>query len=275
VGQPVDQRPADGRHPAPAETLDDPAQSEEGAVRTAKYHSIRDEILDLVADLNVGDALPPERTLAPKFGVSRMTLRRGVEELVREGRLVRRHGAGTFVAEPKIAQGMAVTSFSEDMRQRGVVPSSQTLGVDEINAGARLGRTLEISPGAKVIRVIRLRLADGAPMALETLHVPRQVAPDLDGDALAERSFYELLVRQYAIQLASGVQTIEATVTDETESEILEVPVHSPAFLFERTSRATDGRVVEFVRSVYRGDRYKFRVELHSEASQPARSEAP
>ena len=244
-----------------------------GAVRTAKYHSIRDEILDLIAELNVGDALPPERTLAPQFGVSRMTLRRAVEELVREGRLVRRHGAGTFVAEPKIAQGMAVTSFSEDMRQRGAVPSSRTLGVDEIHAGAQLGRLLEISPGEKVVRIVRLRLADGAPMALETLHVPRSVAPDLDGDALAERSFYELLAERYGLALDGGVQTIEATVTDETESEILEVPVHSPAFLFERTSRAVDGRVVEFVRSVYRGDRYKFRVELHPHSAPVTRSE--
>jgi GntR family transcriptional regulator len=232
-------------------------------VRTAKYHSIRDEILDLVAELNVGDALPPERTLAPRFGVSRMTLRRAVEELVREGRLTRRHGAGTFVAEPKIAQGLAVTSFSEDMRQRGSVPSSRTLDVDEVLAGAQLGRRLEISPGDKVVRVVRLRLADDAPMAVETLHVPRAIAPGLDGDALSESSFYELLSTNFGVVLAGGSQTIEATVTDEAESEILEVPVHSPAFLFERISRATDGRIVEFVRSVYRGDRYQFRVELH------------
>ncbi|MGH8823597.1 MAG: GntR family transcriptional regulator [Jiangellaceae bacterium] len=235
-------------------------------MQTAKYHSIRDEILDLVAELAVGDALPPERTLAPRFGVSRMTLRRAVEELVREGRLVRRHGAGTYVAEPKIAQGLAVTSFSEDMRQRGAVPSSRTLDVDEVMAGAQLGRRLEISPGERVVRVVRLRLADDAPMALETLHVPRSIAPGLDGEALRDHSFYDLLVQRYGVVLAGGVQTIEATVTDESESEYLQVPVHSPAFLFERVSRAVDGRVVEFVRSVYRGDRYQFRVELHTAA---------
>jgi GntR family transcriptional regulator len=231
-------------------------------VRNAKYHSIRDEILDLVEELNVGDALPPERVLAPRFAVSRMTLRRAVEELVREGRLERRHGAGTFVAEPKIAQGLAVTSFSEDMRQRGAVPSSRTLAVDDVLAGAPLGRRLEISPGDKVIRVARVRLADDAPMALETLHVPQTVAPDLTGDLLANQSFYDLLAARYGVVLASGRQTIEATVTDEVESEILEVPLHSPAFLFERISRATDGRVVEFVRSVYRGDRYQFTLDL-------------
>lgn len=231
-------------------------------MRNAKYHSIRDQILDLLDELEVGDALPPERVLAPRFEVSRMTLRRAVEELVRQGRLERRHGAGTFVAAPKIAQGLAVTSFSEDMRQRGAVPASRTLAVDEVLAGAQLGRRLEISPGEKVTRVARLRLADGAPMALETLHVPRSVVPDLTGELLDNQSFYELLAARYGVVLARGRQTIEATVTDEAESEILEVPLHSPAFLFERISRAADGRVVEFVRSVYRGDRYKFTLDL-------------
>lgn len=237
--------------------------------KVAKYHSIRDEILDLVADLSVGDALPPERALAPRFGVSRMTLRRAVEELVREGRLVRRQGAGTFVAGPKIAQGLAVSSFSEDMRQRGAVPSSRTLAVDEIPAGASLGRHLEIAPGDPVMRVVRLRLADDAPMAVETLHVPRAVAPGLDGQMLADGSFYQLLHDVYGIVLAGGVQTIEATVTDETESTTLEVPLRSPAFLFERVSRDVNGRVVEFVRSVYRSDRYQLRVELRPAAAQP------
>lgn len=228
----------------------------------AKYLSIRDEILDLVDEMAVGDALPPERTLAPQFGVSRMTLRRAVEELVREGRLVRRQGAGTFVAEPKISHSLSVLSFSEDMRRRGSVPSSRTLDVEDVPAGQKLGDRLDVPPGDDVFRVIRLRLADDEPMALETLHVPRSVVPGLDGDALVEASFYEILLDRYGVELVGGTQTIEATVTDEVESEILEVPVRSPAFLFERISRARDGRIVEFVRSVYRGDRYQLHVDL-------------
>lgn len=238
----------------------------------AKYHSIRDEILDLIEEMDVGEALPPERLLSQRFHVSRMTLRRAVEELVREGRLTRRQGSGTFVAEAKIAQGLSVTSFSEDMRLRGAKPSSRTLDVSRMEAGPKLGKKLEVAAGDQVIRVSRLRLADDAPMALETLHVPVAIAPELDGPALAQASFYEILRKQYGILLASGVQTIEATVTDELESEVLEVAPHSPAFLFERTSRSRDGRVVEFVRSVYRGDRYQFRVDLHPSGRQPAPS---
>lgn len=230
----------------------------------AKYLSIRDEILDLVDDMNVGDALPPERTMAPQFGVSRMTLRRAVEELVREGRLVRRQGAGTFVAEPKISHNLSILSFSEDMRRRGCVPSSQTLDVEDVAAGPKLGGRLDIPAGDQVFRVIRLRMADDEPMALETLHVPRAVVPGLDGDALKEASFYKTLLDRYGVELVGGTQTIEATVTDEVESEFLQIPVRSPAFLFERMSRARDGRIVEFVRSVYRGDRYQLHVDLVS-----------
>lgn len=244
-------------------------------MRTAKYHSIRDEILDLIAELDVGDALPPERTLAPQFGVSRMTLRRAVEELIREGRLQRRHGSGTFVAEPKIAQGLAVTSFSEDMRQRGAVPSSRILGVDEVHAGARLGRVLEISPGDMVVKVLRLRLADDAPMALETLHVPHSLVPGLSGEDLEQRSFYDLLARQYRIPVAAGIQTIEPTVTNAEESALLDVPVHSPALLFEVTTETETGRVAEFTRAVYRGDRYRITIELGADAEHRTRSFRP
>lgn len=226
-----------------------------------KYHAVRDRIRDLVEDLTVGDALPAERTLAGDLGVSRMTLRRAIDELVRDGLVIRRQGAGTFVAAPKIAQPLAGTSFSEDMRRRGLVPSSRTLGVEEIHAGPQLARRLEVSPADRVLQIVRQRSADAAPMALETLHVPLLVLPDLTPDDLTDASFYELLAAR-GIRLDRAVQTIEPTVTDDEESDLLGVPLHSPAFLFERTSRDTGDRVVEFVRSVYRGDRYKLTAEL-------------
>jgi GntR family transcriptional regulator len=227
-----------------------------------KYHSVRDEVRDLVAGLEVGDALPAERGLAASLGVSRMTLRRAIDELVREGHIVRRQGAGTFVAEPKIAQTLTVTSFSQDMRQRGLAPSSRTLSLEEAHAGPQLGRRLSISPSERIVRIVRLRSADAAPMAIETLHLPLALIGPLAPEDLEDASFYDLLARN-GVVIEHGLQTIEPTVTDETESELLEVPLHSPAFLFERASWDTRGGAVEFVRSVYRGDRYKLTAELH------------
>lgn len=219
---------------------------------------------DRIAGLEVGDVLPSERQLAAEFGVARMTLRRAVEELVREGYLVRRIGSGTYVAEPKIAQRLTMTSFSEDMRRRGFRPSSQTLSAREGPAGARIGRRLAISPAEDVLTVVRRRLADDVPMAIETLHVPSELVPGLRGEDLEDRSFYELLEQRYGVTLARGSQTIEPTVTNEEESEHLEVPLHSPAFLFERTTWSPDDVAIEFVRSIYRGDRYTLFTELES-----------
>ena len=154
-----------------------------------------------------------------------------------------------------------MTSFSEDMRRRGMVPGSTTLSLTHQLAGPRLGRFLNLSPGDQVVVVKRLRLADGVSMAIETLHIPANVVPDVAPRDL-EGSFYELLRTRYGIEIATATQTIEPTVTNEEESAALEVPLHSPAFLFERTSRDGSGRTLEFVHSIYRGDRYQIVSEL-------------
>src|SRR3954451_17347176 len=135
-----------------------------------------------------------------------------------------------------------------------------SLGVDA--AGARLGRFLHVSPSEPIMVAKRLRLADRETMAIETLHVREALVPGLTGADLERGSFYELLQERYGVVLAGGVQTIEPTVTNEEESEALGVPLHSPAFLFERFSRDESGGTVEFVRSIYRGDRYRLVTDL-------------
>jgi GntR family transcriptional regulator len=230
--------------------------------RGSKQALVRDEILGMLDELHVGDALPSERRLAQDLKVSRPTLRAVIDELVREGLLLRRHGSGTYVAEPKIALPLTMTSFSEDMARRGMRPSSRVVGFELTSAGAKLGQRLQISPVDEVWVITRLRLADDETMAIEWLHAPRRLLPELRREELATHSFYELLRVRRAITIASGTQTIEPTVTSPEEAELLGVPVHSPAFLFERTTQSDGGEVVEFVRSVYRGDRYRLVTEL-------------
>jgi GntR family transcriptional regulator len=231
-----------------------------------KSDLVRDRVLAMLDELPVGEAIPAERKLAAELGVSRPTLRAVIDELVREGLLLRRHGSGTFVAERKVALPLTMTSFSEDMARRGMVPGSTVLSFEIAHAGAKLGQKLRVSPSAEVYEIQRLRLADHEPMAIEFLHVPRTLLPDLTGEALESQSFYTLLA-QAGIAIAAGVQTIEPTVTTPEESAVLCVPLHSPAFLFERITESGGGEVVEFVRSVYRGDRYR----LVSELRQPVR----
>jgi GntR family transcriptional regulator len=235
--------------------------------KPTKQSETRAAVLGLIERLTVGDAIPSERRLSADLGVSRLTVRAALDELGREGHLVRRRGSGTFVAEPTVAQEPTMASFSEDMRRRGLRPGSRTLDLSVTSAGASLGRSLNVSPSERVTVARRLRLADSATMAIQTLHVPEALVPGLTKRDLENHSFYDLLAKRYGVCIASGVQTIEPTVTDEQESTALGVPLHSPAFLFERTSRAPDGAVVEFVRSVYRGDRYYLVTELTPQAN--------
>ena len=229
--------------------------------KVTKQSHTRQQVMELIQRLGVGTAIPSERQLSVDLGVSRLTVRAALDDLAREGYLVRRRGSGTYVQQPKISQQLTMTSFSEDMRRRGMVPGSRTLALKTQLAGARLGRFLNVSPGNEIVVVSRLRLADGVSMAIETLHVPSAVVPDVTAKEL-EGSFYELLRDKYGIEIASGTQTIEPTVTNEEESSALGVPLHSPAFLFERVSRDAGGRTLEFVQSIYRGDRYRIVTEL-------------
>ena len=229
--------------------------------KMTKQSAARQQVLELIERLGVGTAIPSERQLSADLGVSRLTVRAALDELAREGYLVRRRGSGTYVQHPKISQQLTMTSFSEDMRRRGMAPSSQTLSLNREFAGARLGRFLNVSPGEEIVVVKRLRLADGVSMAIETLHIPASVVPGIQPRDL-EGSYYELLRARYGIEIATATQTIEPTVTNEEESEALGVPLHSPAFLFERTSRDEAGRTLEFVHSIYRGDRYQIVSEL-------------
>ena len=240
----------------------------------SKQEQIRQRVVQLISELGVGEAIPSERRLSTDLGVSRLTLRAALDDLVREGYLVRRHGSGTFVGQPKIAQQLTLTSFSEDMRRRGMVPASRTIALENVHAGAQVGRALNVSPDTRVFQIQRLRLADGEPMALETLHVPAALVPGLTRDRLENSSFYDLLERDYGVVISHGTQSIEPTVTNEEESELLGVPLHSPAFLFERTSRTDDGETVEFVRSLYRGDRYRLVAELSQRRDRPASAQA-
>jgi GntR family transcriptional regulator len=223
---------------------------------------VRDQLITRLTSMEAGQPLPAERELAAQLGVARMTLRKALDQLVADSLLLRRQGSGTFVAPPKVAQRLTATSFSEDMRARGLHPGARTLSASSKPAGMAVGACLQIQPTASILQVRRLRLADGIPMALEELHVPGDVVPGLTGQDLVDQSFYAVLAQRYGLTLAGGTQTIEPTLTSAEDAALLEVAPGAPAFLFERTTKVSTGRVVEFVRSVYRGDRYRIVVDL-------------
>ena len=233
-----------------------------GAGRGGKHQQVRRRLDEVMAQLGVGEPLPAGRDLAADFGVARMTLRRVVDALVEEGRLIRRQGAGTFVSPRRLDQRLSATSFSDDMRSRGLRPGARTLWARQVPAGMLLASVLGVLTTSPVLHVRRLRTADDEPMAVEDLHVPVDVVPGLDGDALVDASFYAVLADRFGLRIAAGTQTVAPCLVSPEDAAVLDVAEGSPAFLFERTSRLEDGRAVEFVRSVYRGDLYRIVVDI-------------
>jgi GntR family transcriptional regulator len=227
-----------------------------------KYFQLREILLDLVeSELDADQAIPSERELATRFGLSRMTVRQAVDHLVSEGRLYRVQGKGTFVARPKIEMPLRLASFTEDMRARGLEPGSRDLDRRTDAASAHLARALQIAPGDPVHVIERLRTADGIPMAVERSHIPEAVAPGLVDASLAGRSLYDVLASRYGVLLDRGDQTIEAGIADPTDAALLDLPGGSAVLLLQRRSFA-GGRPVEFAVSTYRADRYQLHVAL-------------
>jgi GntR family transcriptional regulator len=171
-------------------------------------------------------------------------------------------GRGTFAALPKIAQPLELTSYTEDMRRRGLASRSQLLSVGQVGADEELARRLDVRHGARIYRVERLRIANEEPMAIETTHLVAARFPGLArrlGDSV---SLYELLATEFGVHLAEAEETIETVPAPPKEAALLNTTVGYPMLLLTRHSRDSEGRPVEFVQSFYRGDRYKFVAQL-------------
>lgn len=221
-----------------------------------KRERVRAYLLALVEERRPGDAIPSERTLSAELGVSRPTLRAAVDELVATGRLVREHGRGMFVAPAKVTQELVAESHPATAPPASGAWTSRVLELRTVTAGARVGRRLKVSPAAELVHAARLRFVDGTPIALEYLHIPAELVPALTPEQL-EAGFYLHLREERKVVIAQAVQSIEPTVLSEDEAGLLGVPVLSPALLFDRVTCDSTGRPVEYVRSLYRGDRYR------------------
>ncbi len=254
--------------PAAAETQ--AAGGNGPAARTArvpKYYRLKRHLLEMTETLPPGTPVPPERTLASEFDTSRTTVRQALQELVVEGRLERIQGKGTFVAKPKVSQALQLTSYTEDMRAQGLEPTSQLLDIGYVTADDRLAALLDIPAGGRVLRIERLRLASGEPMAIETTHLSQKRFPALRRSLVKYSSLYTALAEVYGVHLAQAEETIETSLATPREAGLLSTDVGLPMLMLSRHSRDTRGEPVEWVRSVYRGDRYKFVANLQRPAA--------
>lgn len=224
------------------------------------------ELIDLRAP---GEALPSERDLCERFGVSRPTIRAAIDDLARDGLLVRQHGRGTFTSPrhtpPKVSQELTPVAAGDTAYAAPPAEGSwrsQVITFEELQADARLARRMRLSPGHPLRHIVRLRLVDDVPMAIERILIPDDLVPALRPTDVESGSLYALLRVRFEVVAATATQTTEPTVTDPEESTLLTVPLHSPALFFERTTRDPNGKVIEYTRSIYRGDRYRITTHL-------------
>jgi GntR family transcriptional regulator len=216
------------------------------------------EILDgLLGSLPPGSALPSERELADRYGVARMTVRGEIDRLVTEGLAYRLQGRGTFVADPRVAQAGALSSFTEDMRSRGMTPSSVVLAQEVIEAPELLAGKLELAPGAPVLRLDRIRLADGTAMAVEQAYLPVDRFPGVAETEFARTSLFELLAEHWEVALGDADQRVVAVAIEGEDAAALGVADGQPGLRFQTLTRDRAGIPIFYAVSLYRGDRYE------------------
>ena len=212
---------------------------------------------------NVGDMIPAERALCVQFHISRMTVRQAIDTLKKEGVLYCRRGIGTFIGSPKMHQRLRkLTSFTEDMQQRGLVAGSKTLSLKVEVAPAEVADALGIEKGARVVVLKRLRLANGEPMSLETSFLIYDMIPDFEGCYRDGASLYQTLGERYGLNIVFARQTIACGLCGKQEAKLLKIRENAPVFRICRTGMVYGDKPLEYVWSVYRADRYVFTVEL-------------
>jgi GntR family transcriptional regulator len=229
------------------------------------YHQLKTAILREIqaGRWKPGERLPTEDALIARFHVSKITVRQALRELAQMGYIRRAQGRGTFVLHPPLEEGpRELTSFTGEMRGAGRVATSRVIDQDVVAAPADIASRLEIAAGAPVFRLQRLRLADGEPMGLQTAYIPMALVPEIDRLSFVDASLYEVLASRYSLRPAAAREAHRAVGVPDEAALLLQVPAGSPALSAERLTTLGDGRPLEYVHSIMRGDRYKVVLDL-------------
>jgi GntR family transcriptional regulator len=227
------------------------------------------EIAD--GDLKVGDQLPTEDSLIARFGVSRITVRRAIQNLVSRGLVEIRRGKGTFVAAPRITQELTqLSGFVEDMHVLGRKPTARVISKEIVPADATVASHLGLTKGQRVVRIRRVRLADGVPLSFDETYLPLEVGKKIITDNLKVEPIFSLLERKYGVPLIEAAYKLDAVEAEAEVAAALKVKQRSPIFRIERTSYSTGSRPVDYERLHYRGDLIQFVTRLVRKVSRRA-----
>ncbi len=232
-----------------------------------KYHRIKQNIIESINEdiLHEDQKIPSERQLIEKFGVSRITVRKAVDELVNEGYLYKLQGKGTYVKGNKTEQDLfSITSCTKDIINHGMIPRRKILDLDIEPANSKRCRLLEIDPEAPVVRLDRIYYADEMPVNRTITYLPKRLFPGLENHDFTAQSLYEVLEREYGLTITRAKRTIEAVLAHGKTARELRIEDGSPIILFQAVTHGeVNGREVpiETFKCFYRTDQFKFYID--------------
>jgi len=233
------------------------------------YVQLKDFVYEQIrtGSWKTGERIPTEEELKERFSISRATVRQALAELEREGLLVRQRGRGSFVAKPRIEMKLHdIYSFTLDLAARGLHPESRVMVFEVVMRNLQITQTLGLRETDPLVKLVRLRLADGDPIMLETTYIPEQLVPGLTREDVMAHRLYALLEERYGLRLERAVETLEPILIDDFAARMLEVSPGSPALFVERTGSLADGRKIELSQAIVRGDRCRYLVELQRQS---------
>lgn len=228
-----------------------------------KGDQLREVLTNLAGDLGPGRPIPSERVLAEHFRIARSTVRLVISRLVADGVLYRQHGSATFTAPARTLPGSAITSFTADMRARGMVPSAVLLSCAVAAADSALAHRLEIPTGAPIFHLARLQLADDEPLAVERTNLPLDRFPGIQRLDWRGRSLHQTLWDHWQVRPERNESSITATLPDTADATHLGVAPSQPCLLVQALCRAEDNTVIEAGKSIFRADRHAIFAHFH------------
>lgn len=234
------------------------------------YHQVQEMLREQIRNglaqgsLSVGDYFTSESEVCEAFGISRITAKRAMNELAREGYVERKRGKGTFIAKPRIEHSVSrFYSFTSVMRDLGLKPKSALVSISKVSKPpADVASTLGIESGAVLVCIRRLRMVGDDPIMLETSYASLEVFPGLDELDFNVVSLYEAFAEKYGVTPVTAEEYYQPTVLYAEEAELLQAQKGLPAFLIERVTYDADGRPIEYGKAVARGDRLRLKAEL-------------
>jgi GntR family transcriptional regulator len=234
------------------------------ASKKHKHVELREKLQNKFSRLKPHSQIPSARQLATTYKVSTMTIRQALASLQTDGLIYTIPGSGTYVSGEKLSKKLVFVSFSEEIREKGMKPTSQILKAERVTVtNKKLAETLQINSGESAYRIKRVRLADGVPLAIEDTHIPSENAPGLLDHDL-KSSLYEIFKDVYERPVVRADSAVSPMLLDKEQAAVLKAPVNTPSLLFTLTAFDMRGRVMEHCVSIKRGDKYDFKFSIQA-----------